>query len=157
VTHRSEAAWHTALLVALCFLLTLAMAMRGWTAASIVCCALGMASKETMVSAPLAVVLHDWVFAFPSLAAALRARWRLYAGLMATWVVLAASLLLVPRHPGLGAGVTVWEYARTELTVIPSYLRLALWPDALCIDGVRVARSLGSAHGAGRRSVRVRA
>ncbi len=136
VTQRTE------LLMGLCYLLTLAAALRGWTAASILCCALGMASKETMVSAPLAVVLHDRVFAFPSLAAALRARWRLYVGLAATWAVLAASLLLAPRHPGFGAGMTAWQYARTELTVIPAYLRLALWPAALCIDhGVRVART----------------
>ena len=35
---------------------------RAWTIAAVVCCALGMGSKEAMVSAPIAVVLWDWLF-----------------------------------------------------------------------------------------------
>ncbi len=136
VTQRTE------LLMGLFVLLTLFSAVRGWPAASVLCCALAVGCKETAAAAPLLVVLYDRVFLFPSLAAAVRARWRLYAGLGATWGLLAASLLLLPRHEsvGFGHGITAWEYARTQLAVLARYLRLAFWPDALCVDhGVWVA------------------
>ena len=83
-------------LMALCCLLTLYAAIRaaahperwGWRAASIGACAIGMASKESMVTAPVLVLLYDRVFLFPSFKTALRERAALYAGLAATWAVL---------------------------------------------------------------------
>ena len=43
-------------------LLTLYCAIRGWSAAAVAACALGMGSKETMIVAPALVVLWDYVF-----------------------------------------------------------------------------------------------
>ncbi len=109
VTQRTE------LMAALFYLLTLLAALRDRPVVAVVACALGMLSKEVMVTAPLAVVLYERAFRFPSFAAALRAHGRRYAALAATWAVMAASLLLVPRHEsiGAGAGMTPWDYART--------------------------------------------
>src|SRR5262249_49342412 len=60
-----------------------------WTVVAIASCALGMATKESMAIAPLAVVLYDVVFEFNSLSDALSARRVLYTGLAATWLELA--------------------------------------------------------------------
>ena len=57
-------------LMGLFYLLTLYCAIRAaegkqtraWTAAAVVACALGMLTKESMVTAPLVVVLWDWLF-----------------------------------------------------------------------------------------------
>ena len=55
-------------LMALCVLLTLYCSIRAWsgsrwwTAAAVSACAAGMASKESMVAAPLLVVIWDAVF-----------------------------------------------------------------------------------------------
>ena len=57
-------------LMAVFYLATLYLAIRaresarpwGWVAGAVACCALGMACKEVMVSAPLVVALHDAVF-----------------------------------------------------------------------------------------------
>ena len=157
VTQRTE------LLMGLFYLLTLYAAIRAaegsrswpWQTASVVSCALGMASKEVMITAPLMVMLYDRVFLYPSLAEARRRRWPLYAGLMATWAVLATLLMLSPPHhllvliPGghasvLERGMTPWEYLRTQVGVIARYLGLALWPHPLCLDhGLWVARTAG--------------
>ena len=157
VTQRTE------LLMGLFYLLTLYAAIRAaegsrswpWQTASVVSCALGMASKEVMITAPLMVMLYDRVFLYPSLAEARRRRWPLYAGLMTTWAVLATLLMLSPPHhllvliPGghasvLERGMTPWECLRTQVGVIARYLGLALWPHPLCLDhGLWVARTAG--------------
>src|SRR5262245_19578750 len=56
---------------------------RLWSVAAVVCCALGMASKESMVTAPVVVLLYDRIFLYDSIKRAFRERWLLYAGLAA--------------------------------------------------------------------------
>lgn len=141
VTQRTE------VLMGLCYLVTLYAAIRAWdaprpwTVVAIIACALGMTSKEVMVSAPAMVLVYDWVF-FAPFAETWRRRRGLYAGLAATWLVLGALLVFTPRTDTIGfdAGIGPWEYLTTQAGVLTQYLRLALWPDALCIDhGVWVA------------------
>jgi tetratricopeptide (TPR) repeat protein len=131
---RTEQLW------ALCYLLMLYAALRAtgeraraWTAVAIAACAAGMGSKEIMVSAPLAVVAFDWVFREKS---ALRERRRLYLGLAACWLVLAALLLsgkqgAVALHAN--DPLTPWQYLFTQGRVIARYLRLVLWPHPLAL------------------------
>lgn len=138
VTQRTE------LLMGLFYLLTLYAALRAWDAArgawwqaaAVGCCALGMASKEVAVTAPLMVVVYDRVFVCASFREAWARRRGLYLGLAATWGVLAALLVVYPRTEtiGLGQGITPWEYARTQLGVIVRYLGLTVWPAPLCLD-----------------------
>jgi len=166
----------------LLYLLTLYCVLRGaragagqlWYAAAVLSCALGMASKEDMCTAPLLVLVYDRIFLAPSWAAVFRRRWALYLGLAATWLILTPSinlalgivkvtsdegrvtsdqLSLATRHSSLVTsspvsagfameGVTPLEYARSQPGVILHYLRLSLWPHALCLDyGWPVARS----------------
>ena len=134
-------------LMGLFYLLTLYCAIRGfsspdhrapWHAAAVAACALGMAVKPVMVSAPLVVLAYDRLFVAPSLKSALRRSGRLYLGLAATWLILA---LLVSRYPagqptaGFGMELlTPWQYARTQFGVIAHYLALSFRPWPLCLD-----------------------
>jgi protein O-mannosyl-transferase len=112
-------------------------ARRLWAAVAVFACLLGMATKEVMVSAPLAVLVYDRAFVSGSLAAAWRRRRGLYLGLAASWVVLA--VLVAGTHgrggsAGFGAPAGVWPYALTQCRAIVHYLRLAFWPDRLVFD-----------------------
>lgn len=130
--------------MALCMLVTFWAAVRAheaprdarWRWVAIVACALGMASKETMVVAPVLVLLLDRAFFFPSLRDSWRARKGLYLGLAATWLVLLALQLTSPRT--LSAGFTahdadVWTYLLNQAAVIPRYFRLVVWPSTLAL------------------------
>jgi protein O-mannosyl-transferase len=108
---------------------------RIWSAAAIVSCALGMMCKESMVTAPAVVWLFDAVFVFGSARAALRKRWPLYAGLAATWLVLAVVVWSGPRmySAGFATKVTPWTYLLNQTVMIARYLRLAVWPRGLVV------------------------
>jgi Tfp pilus assembly protein PilF len=110
-----------------------------WQVAAVAACALGMGSKEVMVSAPLIIVLYDRTFIAGTFREALRRRWGLYLGLAATWLILARSVFeaVGPGAPSAGfnlPGVTPLQYAQSEFGVILHYLRLAFWPAGLCLD-----------------------
>lgn len=106
-----------------------------WEIGAIACCAAGMLCKESMVTAPVAVVLYDRVFRFESLAAAWRNRARLYAGLAASWLVLAAALRSGQRSSaGFGTGVSPATYLLNQIRLVPHYVSLAVWPRALVVD-----------------------
>jgi Flp pilus assembly protein TadD len=138
VTQRTES------LMAMFYLMTLYAATRSrharpsgaWEMVAVGSCALGMACKESMVTAPLMVLVYDRVFLFESLASALRARRRLYAGLAATWLVLAALMATAPRS--LSAGFSAhdaapWTYLLNQAVMVTHYLRLAIWPRSLTL------------------------
>ncbi|MHC4967156.1 MAG: tetratricopeptide repeat protein [Planctomycetota bacterium] len=131
-------------IMALFYLLTLYCAIRAaagpgalaWSAASVIACGLGMASKEAMVTAPLMVALYDWAYRSEPYANVLRRRLGLYAGLAATWAVLAVLMAGGPRQAtvGFGHGISGWEYALNQAVAIPGYLKLVVWPDPLILD-----------------------
>jgi hypothetical protein len=78
---------------------------RAWMAAAVGSCALGMATKETMVSAPLAVAV--WYYLFTD---GLHTRWRRVAALAASWLVLAGLVAGEGRGPSVDvAGGTMWR------------------------------------------------
>ena len=123
-------------LVGLLLLATLACSLRGWSVGAVVCCALGMASKEVMAVAPVLVLLHDRTFLAGSFREALRRRPAMYAGLAATWGLLAALVLSTHGRGGsvgFDAGTSPWEYAATQPAAIATYLGLAVWPHPLVI------------------------
>jgi Flp pilus assembly protein TadD len=108
-----------------------------WLGSSVACCALGMACKETMVVAPVVVLLYDRTFTFGSFREALRARGWYYAALCATWLVLVALLWSSPRGDSAGfagASVSPWTYLLNQSEMIVRYLRLAFWPRGLVLD-----------------------
>jgi protein O-mannosyl-transferase len=122
-------------LMGLFYLLTLYFSVRGFRIAAIVSCAAGMACKESMVTAPVAVVLYDRVFVFESFRDAFRARGGLYAGLAASWLVLVALMLSTPRTSiGFDAGISVWVYLLNQAELVARYLWLTIWPRSLVLD-----------------------
>ena len=109
---------------------------RGWLVAAIVACALGMGSKEVMVVVPVVVFFYDRTWVAGNFVAAWRARRLFYAGLGATWLVLAACLLAKGRDGSAGwdAGMSVTAYALTQGEAIWRYLGLVVWPARLVFD-----------------------
>ena len=104
-------------------------------AACIVVCALGMASKEIMATAPVALLLLDAAWVSGSVMAALRRRRAFYGVLALTWIPLALLLRDVgQRAVGFGQGVGVGVYALTECKALALYFAKALWPATLVFD-----------------------
>ena len=110
---------------------------RLWLVVSWGACLAGMATKEVMASAPLLVLLYDRTFAAGTFREAWRRRRGFYAGLAATWLLLA---FLVFRTQGRGGSagfetsVAWWSYALTQCRAIVLYLSLAVWPHPLVFD-----------------------
>lgn len=132
-------------LMALFYLLTLYAFVRAasdadsrrWGIVSMVAGLLGVLTKETMVTAPLAVLLCDRVFFSGSFFAALRARTALYAGYAVTWLALAWLMIaqhLTTRGVGFENGVTPFAYGLAETRAFTRYLALTFWPQPLVFD-----------------------
>jgi len=104
-----------------------------WQATAVTACVMGMLSKESMVTAPLVIVLYDRIFLFESLRRAFAARGRFYLALLSTWLIFAALALSAPRAGvvGLSSGVSPWTYLMNQALIIVHYLGLAVWPRAL--------------------------
>ena len=142
-------------LMGLCYLLTLYAFVRGageqrpgtWRAISVASCALGMATKEVMVTAPLMVFLYDRTFVAGGWRAAWSGRKAYYVSLAGTWLLLAA--LVAGTHgragtAGFATGITAWTYLLTQCQAIVHYLRLVFWPAPLIFDyGFGTVRGLG--------------
>jgi tetratricopeptide (TPR) repeat protein len=138
-------------LMGLLFLLTLYCSIRGsessrpwvWYGAGITASALGMATKEVMVAAPLVVLLYDRVFLARSSKEIVQQRWGFYLGLAITWAVLGLELARIGSETVANvakvgsdseSAVTSWEYLRSQPGVIVHYLRLCFWPHPLVLD-----------------------
>jgi hypothetical protein len=145
IVQRSES------LMGLFYLLTLYCTLAGaesepprrgaWYVGAVLCCALGMVSKEIMVTAPLLTLLYDRIFLGPSWREVLRRRWPLYLGLATTWLLLAGPLrwAFETDNPDSSAGfglkgITPLQYLCTQAGVVLHYLRLIFWPQPLCLD-----------------------
>ncbi|MDX1682683.1 MAG: tetratricopeptide repeat protein [Phycisphaeraceae bacterium] len=111
-----------------------------WWLLAVVVAALGMATKQVMMTVPAVVLLMDRCFYAHSFKAALRRRWGGYLGLAATWGVLWHQRLfevVVAEGSSVGfatRGATPWEYLMTQPAVIFHYLRLTFWPHPLVLD-----------------------
>ena len=106
-----------------------------------------------MVTAPVMVLLYDRIFLAGSFRQVFARRKWLYAGLAATWGVLAAlvgpSLSRGGGSAGVGQGVSVWSYVMTQFDAVARYLRLAFWPNTLVLDyGTGLAGSFAEVAGA---------
>ena len=141
-------------LAALFYLLTLYAFIRGieggprWRTGSVIACLLGLATKETVATAPLLVLAYDRTFVAGSFAAALRQRRGYYLCLAATWILLASLLLANGTRggtAGFGTTVSAWAYLCTQAAAIVKYLWLAVWPQSLVFDyGAHAAGGLGA-------------
>ncbi len=109
---------------------------RRWQVLSVGACLIGMAAKETTITAPVIVLAYDAVFSAGSAAAALRRRPLYYGALAACWIPLALLVLHGTRKVVFGphGGVALGQYWLTQPAAIVHYLRLTFWPHPLVLD-----------------------
>ena len=132
----------TELLMSFFLLATLLCALRSvsggvrWKVLAVLCCFLGVGSKEAMAGAPLLVVLMERAFVFGTFREAFQRRRGFYAVLFSSWIPLALIIAAGPRDEtaGFHVGVDWWRYLLTQGAMILHYLRLAFWPEGLVID-----------------------
>ncbi len=139
VVHRYES------LAGLFYLLTLATFARSVTAANpsrlrgamALACLLGLATKETLVTAPLLVLLYDHCFVGERLPELWSKRRASHLTLFALLPVVGLLVAFGSRNASQGFGfvdLRPIDYARSELGVLVRYLELAVWPRGLSID-----------------------
>lgn len=133
-------------MMALCYLLTFYASIRAlespaaawWRTTAVASCALGMACKESMATAPLLVVAYDGTYVFGSLKRAIATRWRLYAGLATSWLLLVFLNWSGPRSNTAGFsnedGIGPWVYLLNQTIMITQYLRQIVWPRLLVVN-----------------------
>ncbi len=143
------------MLVALFYLLTLYCVLRScgsrfsavWQLAAVAACALGMGSKEVMVSSPVITLLYDRLFLTGSFRETLARRGGMYLGLAGTWVLLAYLVISTAgraESAGFDTGISAGHYALTQIHMIAGYLQRAVWPDPLIFDyGTRIITNPG--------------
>ena len=137
----------TELLMSCFFLLTLFTASCSWHAETrisqfvwqsicVLSCALGMASKEVMIVAPMMVLLYDVTILNHSRLLIMKHRLPLYMCLLATWGILLSLVAMNPRGRTVGFDLLVkpHEYLTTQFWVTTRYVKLAFWPTDLCGD-----------------------
>jgi protein O-mannosyl-transferase len=108
-----------------------------WYIVSWLACAAGVASKETIATAPLVVLLYDRVFIAGSFAAVWRRHRGYLLALAALWLPMAAFIMSGGGRTGtagLSTSVGVVSYALTQCYAVPHYMRIALWPSGLVFD-----------------------
>lgn len=132
IVQRSE------LLMGLFYLLTLCFLGKN-KVLCVICCALGMASKPIMATAPILALLYDRFFLAPSWQEVWRRRGRLHLGLLATYGVLAVCLLNGPEEYVRDVGFNLQQvrpesYLLSQGPALLHYLRLAVWPKPLVFD-----------------------
>ncbi len=108
----------------------------GWFTLSALCCLAGVGTKESVVVAPVLVLLLDRTLNGDTFRNSFRRSRRLYYGLALSWVALGALMLQAPRGDSVGfhLGVSAWTWACTQAEVLVHYMRLALWPFPLALS-----------------------
>lgn len=141
-------------MMALFYLLTIYASVRAhaadrawpWITAALAASTLGVLSKQSMITIPLAVLLVDYALFYDSLRSALRRRWWFYLAVTAatlgpgltTWYLSPTS-----NAVGLGSGPSPWIYLLNQSVIITRYIRLAVWPSDLVTEyGYPVSYSL---------------
>ena len=106
---------------------------KAWMIGAVAACALGMATKEVMVVAPVVVALWLWILK-PGPRLLDESRRPLLTALAATWIVLVALVAMAPRGESVGFTIGGWtpiSYLWTQAQVIVHYIRLAILPTPL--------------------------
>jgi len=131
--------------MALCFLLAVGFALRGFAApdpkpffrAASLASALAVLAKEVGVMAPLVILLIDAAVVSHGVRHALKRHGGLYRGLAVSWLIVAALQLGAPRgysvtlaNPQLGP----LGYLSRQPGAVLTYLKLAVWPSPLLFD-----------------------
>jgi protein O-mannosyl-transferase len=111
----------------------------GWYALAVVSLVLGFGSKETMATAPVALVLFDRIFLTRSIGHLIRRRWVFYLFFLVTWGMFTGfhvyRAVMAAGGIGFGMETLTWkQYALTEAGALLYYLQITFWPRGLAID-----------------------
>jgi tetratricopeptide (TPR) repeat protein len=119
-----------------------------WLAGAVATLLLGLASKETVATAPVIILLYDRTFIAGTFGAVWRLRRKFFTVLASSWLFLAGLMWNAANRGGtvgFGLGTVWWEYALKQCAAVPHYFMLALWPHPLAIDyGKEVVASLST-------------
>lgn len=110
---------------------------RRWAYLSVLTCWLGMLAKESMITAPVAVLFLGWIFYRATFWSTLRQQWGWLLGLLGSWLLLTWVMTTWPRHASVGFGVRGMngvEYLLIQIQVILHYFRLTFWPVDLSLN-----------------------
>ncbi|MCA9267830.1 MAG: tetratricopeptide repeat protein [Planctomycetales bacterium] len=145
IVQRMESLMGLLMLGTLWFFTGAARAKRSWllTGLCVLCCALGMLTKQSMAAAPLLVLWYDRAFVATSWSDLLRKRVLLHAALFACWGLLDFSWLsryfasdqqAVAGVDVVVPGLSPMTYLFSQAGAIVHYLRLCVWPVGQSLD-----------------------
>jgi Tfp pilus assembly protein PilF len=131
-------------LMALCFILAVYLALRGfaaerptpWFRGAALASVLAVLAKEVGVVAPLVILLFDAAVESHGLRRALSRHRALYAGLSISWLVAGMLQLAAPRGASVSFSGALGPlgYAARQPTALLTYLKLVFWPSPLVFD-----------------------
>ena len=110
---------------------------RRWFLLSVFAAWLGGLTKEIIATVPMTVILLDVLIVTRDWRKALRQHWRVYLGLMTSWIPLGVCMWASKSRDetvGYGMGVTLQEHVQTQVWAIARYLQLTVWPRPLIFD-----------------------
>ncbi len=110
---------------------------RRWFAIGVLAGWLGGLTKETIATAPLAVIALDMLVVTRDWREALRRHWRVYVSFLSLWPVLAMCMLSSQARAGTVGyemGISVREHVQTQVWAFARYLQLSVWPQPLIFD-----------------------
>jgi len=137
VTQRTESAMGLAYLFTLYAFIRAVTSNRPrlWYGLAIASCWLGALCKESIVTAPVMVLLYDAVFCAGTFRQPLQRRAGLYAALAGSWIIVALVAGGARSHSaGFSSGASPWIYLLNQAPILVRYLRLTVWPSALVFD-----------------------
>lgn len=108
-----------------------------WQAIAILAFLLGIGCKESIATAPIVIFIYDGLFLAGGFRNTLQRRSWFYGILAAGWIPLGLLVASGPRPTSVGlaiAGLSPWQYLRTQPEVLLHYLRLVFVPTPLCLD-----------------------
>jgi tetratricopeptide (TPR) repeat protein len=114
-----------------------ARAARLWQGATVGAIFAGTLVKETIVTAPVLLLLFDRALLAGSWREAWRQRRGVYVGLAASWVLLGGLMVasqVAQRGIGASHAIGPATYLLAEFRAVLGYARLALWPAPLVFD-----------------------
>jgi hypothetical protein len=127
----------------LLYLATVYFAIRGfdggrartWHSLATAAFVLGVGCKETVVTAPVVVLMWDVVFRETRPASSLANCRLLYAGFAAGWAAAAMLTFSGRTLDGIRGGLSpLCPYLMTQAEVVLHYLVVTVWPASLCVD-----------------------
>ncbi|HTB62429.1 MAG TPA: tetratricopeptide repeat protein [Opitutales bacterium] len=128
------------------FLITFYCFVRGtqrwpwlWFTLAVLSDLLGVFSKEVTITAPVLILLFDYIFVVekPAAITTILRRWPIYAGFLVAMGAQVWQALLTGNRglsAGFGAGIGWGDYVQSQFPAITHYLLLTVWPHPLVLD-----------------------